>query len=174
MINTAPTSSLSQKPVLFGLSGLKLVAIYKIAKGIVVLLIGLSLVFITAREAWLDALIDWTHRELMLPHGKITQWVIEKIEEFLTGDQMRATGIVALVYSIVLFIEGIGVWFDQRWAEVFMVFASGGLIPYEVWHFVHEPSLVKAGIVAANIALVWYLYRVLMQKRAMNEAKETR
>jgi hypothetical protein len=46
---------------------LRTIALYKIVKGFALLFIGVSLVFLDIREAWMDALIHWMNDELMLP-----------------------------------------------------------------------------------------------------------
>ena len=39
---------------------LKLIALFKIGKGALLLLLGVSLLFLNARTRWMDALSDWT------------------------------------------------------------------------------------------------------------------
>jgi uncharacterized membrane protein (DUF2068 family) len=148
---------------------LRTIALYKIAKGFALVFIGASLVFLDIREAWMDALIHWMNDELMLPHGKIYTFLLHKLQEFLFSDSVKTTGILALVYAVVLWIEGVGVYLGQRWAEWFMVFATASLIPLEIYHFVHKPSIVKALVICANTAIVWYLWRTLHKKNRGGE-----
>ncbi len=68
-------------------------------------------------------------------------------------------------YSAVLFTEGIGVYLQQRWAELLMIFATAALIPIEVRHLLHHPGLVGALILVANCFIVWFLYRVLKRDK---------
>jgi uncharacterized membrane protein (DUF2068 family) len=83
----------------------------------------------------------------------------------LAGGALRATGLLALSYSAVLFTEGIGVYLEQRWAELLMIFATGALIPLEVRHLWHRPGLVGVLILLANCFIVWFLYRVLKRDK---------
>jgi len=66
----------------------------------------------------------------------------------------------------VLFTEGIGVYLQKRWAELLMVFATGALIPLELRHIFHRPSIAAGIILAANCFIVWFLYRVLKREPA--------
>ena len=77
---------------------------------------------------------------------------------------MHATGLLALFYAAVLFTEGIGVYLQKRWAEYFMVFATGALIPLEVRHIYHRPSIAAVAILLINCFIVWFLYRVLKRE----------
>jgi uncharacterized membrane protein (DUF2068 family) len=94
---------------------------------------------------------------------------LHKLQEFLFSDSVKSTGILALIYAVVLWIEGVGVYLGKRWAEWFMVFATASLIPLEIYHFVHKPSLVKALVICANAAIVWYLWRTLHKKVDMEK-----
>jgi uncharacterized membrane protein (DUF2068 family) len=113
---------------------LKLIALFKIGKGVLLLLLGASLLFLNARDRWMGALSDWTDEEILLGHSKAVHFLLSKLQDGLAGDALRATGFLALFYCAVLFTEGIGVYFQKRWAELLMIFATAALIPLEVRH----------------------------------------
>jgi uncharacterized membrane protein (DUF2068 family) len=92
----------------------------------------------------------------------------------LAGGTLRATGFLALFYTAVLFTEGIGVYLQQRWAELLMIFATGALIPIEVRHIWHRPGLVGVLILLANCFIVWFLYRVLKRDKTKPHASQLR
>jgi uncharacterized membrane protein (DUF2068 family) len=144
---------------------LKLIALFKIGKGVLLLLLGVSLLFLNARSRWMDAISDWTADEILLEHSKGISFLLHKLQAVLAGGALRATGLLALFYSAVLFTEGIGVYMEQRWAELLMIFATAGLIPFEVRHLWHRPGLVGVLILLANCFIVWFLYRVLKRDK---------
>ena len=145
---------------------LRLIAIFKIAKGLLLLVLGVSLLFLNARTRWMDALSSWTADEILLEHSKAIAYLLHKLQAVLAGGTLRATGFLALFYTAVLFTEGIGVYMQQRWAELFMIFATATLIPIEVRHLWHRPGLVGVLILLANCFIVWFLYRVLKRDKA--------
>ena len=147
---------------------LKLIALFKIGKGVLLLLLGVSLLFLNARTRWMDALSNWTADEILLEHSKTVDYLLNKLQAVLAGGTLRATGFLALFYTAVLFTEGIGVYMEQRWAELLMIFATAALIPLEVRHIWHHPGVVGALILLVNCFIVWFLYRVL--KRDKTEA----
>lgn len=144
---------------------LKLIAIFKILKGLALLILGTSLLFLNARTGWLNAISDWADDELLLAHSKSITFLLNRLQEWLAGGHLRATGMLALFYAGVLFTEGVGVYLQKRWAEVLMVFATAALIPVEVRHIWHRPSITAFGILVANCFIVWFLYRVLKRDR---------
>src|SRR4026209_2833379 len=153
---------------------LKLIALFKIAKGALLLVLGVSLVFLNARTRWIDALSNWTADEILLEHSKAVAYLLHKLQAVLAGGTLRATGLLALFYSAVLFTEGIGVYMQQRWAELLMIFATASLILLEVRHLWHRPGLVGALILLANCFIVWFLYRVLKRDKAKRHTAQPR
>ena len=151
---------------------LKLIALFKIAKGALLLLFGVSLLFLNTRNRWIDALSDWTADEILLEHSKGISYLLHKLQAVLAGGTLRATGLLALFYAAVLFTEGIGVYKEQRWAELLMIFATAGLIPIEIRHLWHRPGLVGVLILLANCFIVWFLYRVLKRDKTKEHAAQ--
>ena len=144
---------------------LKLIAVFKIFKGLLLVTLGVSLLVLNARTRWLDAISDWADDELLLSHSKPIKMLLNWLQEWLAGGHIRATGMLAFFYAAVLLTEGIGVYLQKRWAEFFMIFATASLIPLEVRHVLHRPSVAGFAIVAANCFIVWFLYRVLKRER---------
>src|SRR6266576_4512008 len=144
---------------------LKLIALFKIGKGVLLLLLGVSLLFLNARSRWMDALSNWTADEILLEHSRGVAWLLHKLQAVLADGAVRVTGFLALFYAAVLFTEGIGVYMQQRWAELLMVFATASLIPIEIRHLWHRPGLVGALILLANCFIVWFLYQVLKREK---------
>ena len=144
---------------------LKLIAVFKIFKGVLLLTLGISLLFLNARTRWLDAMSDWAADEILLEHSRTVVYLLNKLQDALAGGHLRATAMLALFYSGVLFTEGIGVYLQLRWAELLMVFATAALIPIEVRHIWHRPSFAAVAILAVNCFIVWFLYRVLKRER---------
>jgi len=145
---------------------LKLIAVFKIAKGCLLLALGCSLLFLNARDAWMDRISDWIDGEILLGHSHYVTFLLNKLQDVLAGGQLRATGFLALFYCGVLLTEGIGVYRQQRWAEFLMVFATSTLIPLEVRHIWHHPTVAAFLLLLANCFIVWFLYRILKAERA--------
>src|ERR1700739_1578554 len=156
---------------------LKIIALFKIFKGILLFLLGFSVLFLNSRPVWLDQISDWTDDQLLLHHAKAVVFLLNKLQEIVTGGgALRATGFLALFYCAVLLTEGIGVYMEKRWAEFLMIFATGALIPLEVrhvWHrlMTHGAVIVPIVLLLANCFIVWFLYLVLRRGKATTPVK---
>jgi uncharacterized membrane protein (DUF2068 family) len=140
---------------------LKVIAIFKILKGLLLLVLGFSLLFLGSRTQSLDALSNWTDEEILLRHSRAVMFLLNKLQAVLENGQLRAPAFLALFYSGLLFTEGIGVYMQKRWAEWLMVFVTATFIPLEVRHIWHRPSLAAIIILVMNCFIVWFLIRVL-------------
>jgi uncharacterized membrane protein (DUF2068 family) len=153
---------------------LKLIALFKIGKGVLLLLLGISLLFLNARTRWMDVLSNWTADEILLKHSKAVSYLLHKLQTVLAGGTLRATGLLALVYAALFFTEGIGVYMQRRWAEFLMIFEAAALIPLELRHLWHRPDVVGTLILLANCFIVWFLYLVLRRDKSKTQADRPR
>jgi uncharacterized membrane protein (DUF2068 family) len=144
---------------------LRMIAIFKILQGMILLAIGISLLFLHSRTHWLDAISDWVDGELMVAHSRTMFFFLNRVQDAVTGGLLQVTGLIALFTAIVLCTVGIGVYFQKHWAELLLVLATATLIPFEIRHAIFHPGAVVFIIVAVNCLIVWYLYRVLQRER---------
>jgi uncharacterized membrane protein (DUF2068 family) len=144
---------------------LKMIAIFKILQGMILLAIGISLLFLHSRTRWLDAISDWVDGELMVAHSRTMLFFLNRVQDVVTGGLLQVTGLIALFTAIVLCTVGIGVYFQKHWAELLLVLATATLVPFEIRHAIFHPGAVVVIILAVNCFIVWYLYRVLQRER---------
>jgi len=140
---------------------LKLIAIFKLLKGLFLLSLGISLIFLNSRTRWMDSISDWATDELLVVHNKTLHYLLNQLQNMLAGEHLRATGLLSLLYSGILFTEGIGVYLQKRWAEWLMIVATSALIPLELHHLFVKPGISAVVILLVNCFIVWFLYRVL-------------
>ncbi len=144
---------------------LRIIAVFKIVQGILLLSIGISLLFLHSRTHWLDGISDWVDGELMVVHSRAVLYLLSRLQDVVAGGLLQVTGWVALFYAVVLCTEGIGVYFQKRWAELLMVVATAALIPLEMRHVWFHPGAVAILILTVNCFIVWFVYRVLRRER---------
>ena len=140
---------------------LKLIAIFKMLKGLFLLSLGISLIFLNSRTRWMDSISVWATDELLVVHSKTLHYLLNQLQNMLAGEHLRATGLLSLFYSGVLFTEGVGVYLQKRWAEWLMIVATSALIPLELHHLFVKPGIGAVVILLVNCFIVWFLYRVL-------------
>src|ERR1700676_2707210 len=143
---------------------LKIIFVIKILKGLGMLSLGISLIFLNSRTQWMDAISDWLDDQLLIVQNKTLHYFLNQMQIALSGGHLRASGLLSLFAAAVLFTEGTGVYMQKRWAEFLMIFATAALIPFEVYHLWFRPSLGAVVILSINCFIVWFLYLVLRRK----------
>src|SRR5207245_8885614 len=96
---------------------LKVIALFKIFKGILLFLLGFSLLFLNSRPVWLDQISDWADDELLLAHSKTIIFLLKTLQDILAGGALPATGFLALFRCSAVFSGGLGVDTLIVWAE---------------------------------------------------------
>ena len=75
---------------------------------------------------------------------------------------LRILALVLLAFAALEAVEGVGLWFNKRWAEYLTFVATTALVPFEVYELTNGVSAFKLIALVINVAVVLYL---LLAKR---------
>lgn len=143
--------------------GLRLIAGFKIAKGL--LLLGASAGLLTLLNRDLAALLEQGANVLHadpqnhIVHGFIAMFGVMDVKT------LEEIGAGTLAYGSLTLTEGIGLWLAMRWAAYLTIAANSVFIPLEVYTLSQRFMFVKLVVLAINVAIVWYLVRHLKAER---------
>lgn len=144
--------------------GLRLIAGFKIVKGLLVL--GASAGLLTLLNRDLAALLEQgvnalhagpLHNHIM--HGFIAALGV------MDAKTLQELGVGTLVYGSLTLTEGVGLWMAMRWAAYLTIVANSLFIPIEVYTLSQRFTLVKSVVLAINVAIVWYLVKHLKSEQ---------
>ena len=135
---------------------LRTIALYKLVKVLLLLLVAYG--ELRLHDPSLTAkLLSWAaDRPSGLEHDVVKQALVWF--SGLSDSRIHALRVVTLSYAAVFAVEGVGLWMQRRWAEWLTCIITASLIPLEVWELIHRPTIGKAAVVLANIAIAGYLY----------------
>ena len=71
-------------------------------------------------------------------------------------------------YIALRFVEATGLWMGKAWGEYLGALSGGIYIPFELIHLLHKPSVINAGVVLLNAAVVAYLARALWRRHQLS------
>ena len=143
--------------------GIRIVAFFEGAKGLLVLLVGLGLLEFIHKDLHLAA--EQIVRQLHLnPARHYPRIFIDAINN-LTDGQLLTMAFSALLYSTVRIVEAIGLWLQRQWAEWFGLLSSGLYIPVELFEITRGITWPKVTVLIVNAGVVGYLAYVLYQSR---------
>ncbi len=137
--------------------GLKAVAILEITKASLALITGIWF-FSTLGRDWSIAFEELLHH--FYPEAPVPERIVSFFKLFDSQYQIiAASGFI--LYAILHFAEGIGLWKSQHWAEWLGVISGGIYIPFEVFELSNHPSWITLVILAINLAAVVYLAAII-------------
>jgi uncharacterized membrane protein (DUF2068 family) len=132
-----------------------LIGIFKLVKGVSLLILGFGLLRLLHRdvaqvaEHWIEVLrVD--------PDNRFVHRALLKIFN-VTPKQLKELSAGTFLYSAIFLTEGCGLLARKHWAEYMTLISTGLFIPLEVYEIYRHFTLVKLGVTAVNVAIVWYL-----------------
>jgi len=84
--------------------------------------------------------------------------------DLLPNTDVHMLVMLVSAYIALRFIEAAGLWLHQAWGEYLGALSGGIYIPFEVVHFIDEPTWMNAFIVALNAVIVGYLAYALWHR----------
>jgi uncharacterized membrane protein (DUF2068 family) len=150
---------------------LRVVASFEFAKGVFVLLIGLSALLLVHKDAWVIA-----ESLLALLHVSTDrQWaqVFLDFADRITDARLWAAAQFAFAYSVLRFAEAYGLWKQRTWAE-WLAFVSGTLfLPLEIRGLMRGITVLRSAVLAANLAIVLYMLFLLRAERQRHRERRS-
>ena len=147
---------------------LKVIAIFKLAKGVLLLAVGVGVVELLHKDI-ADAITAWADQLHLDPDGRLVQAALEHAGD-LTTRRLVALSAGMFFYAALLLTEGIGLLLRQRWAEYFTVIVTASFVPLELYEIVQRLTIARVAALVINVAIVWFLILRLRRGRRVEAA----
>ena len=144
-----------------------IIAVLKMLKGIVLLIIGIKLLTLLNKDV-AEWAMDFVNRHGIDAENRFVHSILEKLADVNRNQMMMMSG-GAFLYSSLQMTEGIGLWMEKRWAEYLTVVATSLFVPLEIYEIYEKFTWVRVLILIVNLFVVWYL-----ATRLRDEKKENR
>ncbi|WP_187148849.1 DUF2127 domain-containing protein [Candidatus Korobacter versatilis] len=137
------------------LQGLRTVAAVEIAKG--ALAIFFSVWLLSFREKDLgDMMANLLDRLHVDPAHTIAIRLVSMADR-ITPEKLEIVALIGVLYALIRFVEGYGLWNARTWAEYFALISGAAYLPWEVWEFARRPNWFHAVLILINLAVVAYI-----------------
>lgn len=146
--------------------GIKGIAFFEAAKGLLVLVAGFSLFALIHQnlQVFAGQLVGHLH----LNAAKHIPEIFLKAIGNLTDSRLLLLAVLAFLYSVMRFVEAYGLWFAKRWAQWFALFSGGVYLPVELYELVKGFSWITIVFVVVNLIVVLFMAVTLAKKRTGN------
>lgn len=136
-----------------------MVAVFEATKGLLVLLAGFGVLELIHKD--LHQAAEQLVRHLHINPARHYPRIFTDAINHLTDARLWILALSALLYSLVRFVEAIGLWKQRPWAEWFGLLTGGMYIPLEVFEIMREVTWPKAVVLIVNSVIVVFLARAL-------------
>ena len=143
-------------------AGLRTIATFEAAKGLLVLLAGFGVLSLLHKDAGevAEHLVERLH---LNPAHHLPGIFIQATSK-LTDARLWALAAGAAVYSCVRFVEAYGLWNMRVWAEWFALLSGGIYLPWEIIELIEKPSRLHWGLFLSNLVIVLYMLYIRLRE----------
>ena len=136
-------------------TGLAVIAVFKVVKGVLLLLVGLGLLKLVHADiaTLFSQVIEGLH---LNADSRLIHALVLKVDA-LQPNSVLLAGLVSLGYAGMLLVEGVGLWLEFTWAAYLTVVSTSLLLPFELYEVIEQVSGLRIGVLLVNLAIVAYL-----------------
>jgi uncharacterized membrane protein (DUF2068 family) len=144
--------------------GLEAIAIFKLVKGVLLLLVGTGAAKLIHVDVY-DLALQWVEVLHVDADNRYIHWLLRKLM-FVDERTLRHLSGGTFVYAAIVITEGVGLLRQKVWAEYLTVIATASLIPLEIFEIYKRFTVLRLGVIGINLAVVGYLIFMLRNKNA--------
>jgi uncharacterized membrane protein (DUF2068 family) len=139
-----------------------LIGLFKLFKGISLLIAGFGLLKLMHRDV-AEVARRWIEVLRVDPDNRFIHGALVKVFN-VTPKQLKELSAGTFLYSAIFLTEGSGLLARKHWAEYMTLISTGLFIPLEIYEIYRHLTLLKVVVTLINVLIVWYL--ALRIKRA--------
>lgn len=145
-------------------SPLKLIAFFKVLKGIALLILAFGILRLVHQDL-AKVVGGWLEELRVDPGNKYATAIVAKVG-LMSARSIVLYDTLTFAYAALFLTEGTGLFLRKRWAEWLTVISTGSLIPLEMYEVWKHPSWIKVLLLILNCLIVVYLVWRLRQTSA--------
>jgi uncharacterized membrane protein (DUF2068 family) len=146
-----------------GSRGLLFIAAFKLAKGLLLLAVGVGALRLLHQDVAVTA-THWINALRVDPGNFFIHHLLARLAN-VDDQKLKEVSFGTFFYAALSLTEGIGLAFRKRWAEYFTTILTASFIPLELWEIHRHLTEAKILILAINIAVLAYLIWELRRPR---------
>jgi uncharacterized membrane protein (DUF2068 family) len=154
--------------------GVSAIIAYKLVKAVLEAGLGVAAVWILVRGVEAGAA---TLAEMVMEHVA-RNWALAAATIIVrsgTSGHVKFIAIIAFADAALSAVEGLALRAGRWWAPWLVVFATGALLPWEIWELAVRPTWIRGVLFVINLAVVVYLLReVAREHRELVDASARR
>ena len=151
---------------------LVLIASYKVALALLFFAIGAGALNLLHKDME-DVFTFLSDRLGLNSEARIVQFLIQRAS-LLNDPLLRRIGAAAFCYGAISLAEGVGLYFEQTWAELLTLVMTASFLPWEVVEIIRRITWPRVSLLAINIGVFWYLLVLIAEQRRNRRSPKTK
>jgi len=147
--------------------GLFAIAVFKLFKGILLLIVGIGALSLIHKDV-AETAARWADWFRVDPNNVHVHGLLVKLG-VLNARRLEEISAGTFFYSALLLTEGTGLLLKKRWAEYFTVIVTASFIPLEIYELVKRITFTRSLLIAVNLVIVWYLIDRLRHRDGLRQ-----
>jgi uncharacterized membrane protein (DUF2068 family) len=135
--------------------GIRAISYLKLFKAFLLVVSGIGLLKLLNKDL-ADVVIHWMNTLHVDPDNRHFHKLLLKTS-VVNERQLKELSIGSFFYAGLFLTEGSALLLQKRWAKYFTLIITASFIPLELWDVHRSFSVIKAAVIAVNVAIVWYL-----------------
>ncbi|MCG7490243.1 DUF2127 domain-containing protein [Vibrio sp. Of14-4] len=151
-------------------SGLKVIAIVEALKGFISFAVVLGIYAFPSKDLrqLAELLVQHFHLNPVHPISEMLIDLSRRVPQL----NMSLLMMIAVLYTVVRWIEAYGLWNEFRWTEWLALISCAIYIPFEIYAAINHPSKVSITLLIINLGIIAYIARTLYSKPESNFAAQ--
>jgi uncharacterized membrane protein (DUF2068 family) len=143
-------------------TGLRTVAVFEAAKGLVVVAAGISLLSLLHHDVQraAEAVVGHLHLNPARHYPRVFIEAAARVTD--TRLWLLASG--AFAYAVARGVEAYGLWRARVWAEWFAILSGAIYLPIEIYELIRHATALKAIVLLINVGIVGYVSYVRLAR----------
>jgi uncharacterized membrane protein (DUF2068 family) len=143
--------------------GLRLIAAFKIFKGLVLFAVGIGVVKLLHKDMAFEV-ERWADIFRVDPNNRYIHRLLERLL-ILDARKLREFSVGTFFYSALDLTEGTGLSLGKSWAQYVTIITTTSFIPLEVYEFAKRANWARLTLLLLNVVVVVYLFIELRRNR---------
>jgi uncharacterized membrane protein (DUF2068 family) len=139
-----------------------LIAAFKLLQALLFIAVGVGALRLLHKDLG-DELLRLAYHLRFNPESRFVNFVLDRAE-FVNDRLLRRFSIALFAYAALGTAEGIGLYLEKAWGEYLTLGITASFLPWEIFEVMHKHSLIRTGLLVVNLAVFFYLLKVLVER----------
>jgi uncharacterized membrane protein (DUF2068 family) len=139
-----------------------LIAAFKVAQALLFAAVGVGVLRLLHKNVG-DELQRFVDHLNFNTEPRFVNFLLEKAD-FITDRMLVRIGAAVFIYALLDLVEGIGLYFEQTWAEYLTLVVTASFLPWELFEVFGRITPIRVSLLTVNALVFIYLLKLVLAR----------